>query len=261
MPMRMKSIAFLFLLIITTESPLSSQNRYNFAQFGDETLDFAKQPLKWGGNDWLKLGLIGAGTFLVMQADQPIRDVLMKDPSYYKTFPLRFGKFWGGPYPTPIFAGAFGLHGLLADDKTSRKIGFEIVQAALYSGGITTLLKVAFGRARPYTEKGSTEYEPFTFFDDGFHALPSGHATWAFALSTVLSRNAQSSALKVLAYLPATFTLVSRVYENEHWSSDCLLGAVVGFAVATWVVDLHDQKESPVQVSSIYPLTIRINLN
>jgi hypothetical protein len=257
----MKSITFLFLLIISGESLLFSQNRYDFTQFRDETFDFIKQPAKWEGNDWLRLGLIGAGTFLAMQADQPIRDAVMKDQSYSTSFPLKFGKFWGGPYPTPIIAGVFGLHGLLADDKASRKIGFEIVQAALYSGGITTVLKVAFGRARPYTDKGSAEYKPFTFFDDGFHALPSGHATWAFALSTVLSRNAQSSVLKVLAYLPAAFTLVSRVYEDDHWSSDCLLGAVVGFVVATWVVDLHDQKESPVRVSSIYPLTIRINLN
>jgi membrane-associated phospholipid phosphatase len=259
--MRMKSIAFLLLLIIACENPLFSQNRYNFAQFRDETVDFIKQPVKWEGNDWLKLGLVSAGTFLLMQADQPIRDAVMRDQSYYNTFPVTFGKFWGGPYPTVIFAGAFGLHGLLADDRSSKKIGFEIVQAALYSGGITTVLKVAFGRARPYTNLGRTDYQPFTFLDDGFHALPSGHTTWAFALSTVLSRNAQSSALKVLVYVPAALTVFARVYQDEHWISDSILGAVVGFAVATWVVDTHDQKESPVQVSSVYPLTIRINLN
>ena len=257
----MKSIAFLLLLIIACENPLFSQNRYNFAQFRDETVDFIKQPVKWEGNDWLKLGLIGAGTILVMQADQPIRDALMKDQSYYKSVPVEFGKLWGETYSTAIVAGAFGLHGILADDKTTKKVGFEIIQAALYSGGITSVLKFAFGRARPFMNKGSADYQPFTLLDDGFHSFPSGHSTLAFALSTVLSRNAQSSALKVLAYLPAALTAFSRVYQDYHWTSDCLLSAVVGFVVATWVVDIHDQKESPVQVSSIYPLTIRINLN
>ena len=261
MPIRMKSVAFFLLLIIACENPLFSQNRYNFAQFRDETVDFIKLPAKWEGNDWLKLGLIGAGTFLVMQADQPIRDAMMKDQSYYKSAPIEFGRLWGETYSTAIVAGVFGLHGILADNNSTKKIGFEIIQAALYSGGITTVLKFAFGRSRPYTNRGSADYRPFTLLDDGFLSLPSGHTTLAFALSTVLSRNAQSNALKVLVYIPAALTAFSRVYQDYHWTSDCLLSAVVGFVVATWVVDLHDQKESPVQLSSIYPLTIRININ
>jgi membrane-associated phospholipid phosphatase len=261
MLMRMKFIAFLFLLIIASESLLFSQNRYNFSQFGDETIDFVKQPARWEGTDWLRLGLIGAGTFLAMQADQPIRDALMKDQSYYKSFPVEFGKLWGETYTTALIAGAFGLHGLLADDKSTKKVGFEVIQVALYSGGITSLLKYAFGRARPYMNTGSANYQPFTLLDDGFHSFPSGHTTLAFALSTILSRNAQSNVLKVLAYIPTALTAFSRVYQDYHWTTDCLFSAVVGFVVATWVVDLHDQKEPPVRVSSIYPLTIRINLN
>ena len=143
---------------------------------------------------------------------------------------------------------------------STKKIGFEIVQAAFYSGATTTLLKVIVGRARPYADKGPSDYQPFTILDDGFHSLPSGHATLAFALSTVLSRNAQSNALKVIAYLPAALTAFSRVYQDYHWASDCVLSGLIGYIVATWVVDLHEQKESPVHVSSIYPLTISIAL-
>jgi membrane-associated phospholipid phosphatase len=259
--MRINSMVFVFLLLTVCENPLISQNRYNFAQFRDETVDFVKQPAKWEGNDWLKLGLVGAGTFWVMQADQPIRDALMKDQSYYRSFPVEFGRLWGETYTTAIVAGAFGLHGLLADDKSTKKVGFEIIQAALYSGGVTSVLKFAFGRARPFMNKGSADYQPFTLLDDGFHSLPSGHTTLAFALSTVLSRNAQSNTLKVLAYVPAVLTVFSRVYQDYHWTSDCILSAVIGYVVATWVVDLHDQKEAPIQVSSVYPLTIRINLD
>jgi len=259
--MRMRSIAPIVLFTLVCEHLLFSQNNYNFAQFRDETVDFIKQPTKWEGNDWLRLGLIGAGTFLVMQADQPIRDAVMRDQSYYKSFPVEFGKLWGETYSTAIIAGAFSLHGLLADDNSTKKVGFEVLQAALYSGGITTVLKVVFGRARPYTNRGRADYQPFTVLDDGYHALPSGHTTLAFALSTVLSRNAESGVLKVLAYVPAALTMFSRVYQDYHWTSDCLLGAVVGFVAATWVVDVHEQNESPVRISSIYPLTIRINLN
>jgi hypothetical protein len=249
------------LLLLTRENALFAQNKYDLVQFRDETIDCILRPTKWDGGDWLRLGLVGAATYLTMQVDQPARDAVMRDRSFSSSGVVAMGKFWGGPYPTIALAGAFGLHGLLTENRTSGKIGFEIVQAALYSGGVTTALKVAFGRARPYTNEGRASYKPFTFLDDGYHSLPSGHTTWAFALSTVLSRNAESNGLKVLAYVPAALTMVSRVFEDDHWASDCLLGAVVGYVVATWVVDVHEQKESVVQVSSVYPLTIQIHLN
>ncbi len=56
------------------------QFKYNFSQFGNETWGFIKQPTKWNGSDWLKLGLIGAGTFLILEiADEPIGDVVLKN--------------------------------------------------------------------------------------------------------------------------------------------------------------------------------------
>lgn len=258
--MRRSILAFVLLPMLCSPY-LRAQNSLSFKQFGDETADFIKQPTRWDGNDWLKLGLAGAGTFLVMQFDQPVRDGVMKDRSYYDSAPIRFGKFWGETYSTAVFAGAFGLHGMLTNNNSTKKVGFEIAQAALYSGGITTILKLALGRARPYTNEGSTKYLPFTIMDDGFHSLPSGHCTLAFALSTVLSRNVDSRALKALVFVPAALTAFSRIYQDYHWASDCVLGAVIGYVVATWVVDLHDSKDSPVHISGIYPLTIRINLN
>jgi membrane-associated phospholipid phosphatase len=122
-------------------------------------------------------------------------------------------------------------------------------------------MKFAFGRARPYTNEGPHSFHPFTLLNDGHLSLYSGHATIAFVLSTVLSRNAHSDFLKALAYVPAVFTAVSRVYQDQHWMSDNLLGAAVGYFVATWVVDFHEQNESRIGMSSIYPLTVRIILN
>lgn len=254
-------IAVMFLLPFFCVSSLFPQNRYNFSQFKDETFDFLKQPAKWEGNDWLKLGLVSAGTFLVMQTDQPIRDAVMKDRSYAQSVPVKFGKFWGETYTTAIAAGAFGLQGVLMDNNSSKKIGFEIAQAALYAGGITTVLKAAIGRARPYTDKGAWTYSPFTILDDGFHSFPSGHTTLAFALSTVLARNTDSGTLKVLVYIPAALTVFSRIYQDYHWASDCVLGAAIGYVAATWVANQHDSKESPVQLTGVYPLTIRIYFN
>jgi hypothetical protein len=256
-----QTMCAILLLTLVWFAAVPAQNKYDLSQFGNETVDFVKQPFRWQGNDWLKLGAAAAGTVLVMQLDQPVRDAMMRDRNYYKSIPVEFGRMWGETYTTVAVAGGFALHGLLAGNKSTQKIAFEVAQTALYAGGVTTMLKLALGRARPFTNKGASEFQPFTILDDDFHALPSGHTTLAFALSTVLSRNAGSSALKIIAFLPAALTAISRIYQDHHWTSDCLLGGIIGYAVATWVVDQHDRKDLPVNVSSVYPLTIRIVLN
>ncbi|MEW6703215.1 MAG: phosphatase PAP2 family protein [Bacteroidota bacterium] len=249
-----------FLLIIICQSSLIAQEEYNFSRFKDESFNFIKQPAKWDSNDWLKLGLISAGTFLIIQtADQPIRNEVLKDRNYFKSFPIEAGRIWGEIYTTTLFAGAFGMYGIIANDNSTKKVGFEIVQAAIYSGAITQLLKVSFGRARPYTNEGTKSFYPFSFSND-FNALPSGHTTLAFSLSTVLSKNAKSDFLKIISYIPAVLTAVSRVYQDKHWASDVFLGAAIGYFVGSWVVNQHEEKESSVQTFAIYPLTIKIKL-
>ena len=259
----MKKFFFPLLLIIIFESSLFGQLKYNFSQFGNETVDFIKQPTKWEGSDWLKIGLISAGTFLIMEtADQPIRDAVLKDQRYYKSVPIEFGRMWGDLYAPVVLFGGFAIHSLLTDDIGTRKIAYEIGQASLYAGAITYILKLAIGRARPYVNEGSTSFHPFSSIVSADNqSLPGGHNTAAFVLSTVLSRNAKPVWLKVLAYLPAALTFVSRVYQDKHWTSDDFLGAALGYFIATWVVDQHENNKSIVEISSTYPLSITIALN
>ncbi len=261
------------LLIIICEPSLFAQNpavrdsvernKYNFSQFGNETWSFIKQPTKWDGSDWLKIGLISAGTFLIMEtADQPIRNAVLKDQRYYKSVPIEFGRMWGELYSPVVLFGGFAIHSMLTDDIGTRKIAYEIGQASLYAGAVDYILKLVIGRARPYMEEGKTSFHPFSsLFSQNYHSIPGGHNTAAFAISTVLSRNAKPVWLKGLAYVPAVLTFISRVYQDQHWTSDDFLGATLGYVIATWVVDQHEQGENGIQVSSFYPLTIRIALD
>ena len=252
-------ILFPFILILICASSLHAQNHYNVSQFTDETLDFFKQPGKWRGNDWLKLGLIATGSVLVMQVDEPVRRAVLKDQGrYYHSIPIETGRIWGDWYTPVVVVGAFGLHGWLADKASSKKIGFETAQAVVYSELITQTLKIVFGRARPYENEGAFSFHPFTLSDIGFHSLPGGHNTNGWAMSTILSRNARSDALKFLVYIPAALTFLSRVYQDQHWTSDDFLGASIGFLVASWVVNLHENKESAANVPAVYLFTVSI---
>jgi membrane-associated phospholipid phosphatase len=241
--MKMRNIIIIIILfILFYESTVFAQNKYTFSQFGRETVDFIKQPLNWDCNDYLKMGVVIAGDGLIMYAaDQPIRDAVLRDQRYFYSVPIVSGRVYGELYSPIIFFSGFALYSLITDDMWSRKVAYEIGQASLYAGGINYLLKVAVGRARPNLNLGAGTYRPFSsLFVENFHSMPGGHTTAAFTISTVLSRNVKPVWLKVLFYVPAALTFVSRVYQDKHWTSDDFMGAAFGYYIATWVVDKHD---------------------
>jgi membrane-associated phospholipid phosphatase len=232
----------LIIFIILYKSPLLAENKYTFPEFANETVDFISLPIHWNGNDYLKMGIVCAGTGALMFADQPIRDAVQKDHRYYYSVPLEFGRMWGEYYSPIAFFGGFAIFSLITDDIATRKIAYEIGQASIYAGVISTLLKVSIGRARPLLNRGPGTYRPFvSLFSEDYHSIPGGHNFVAFTISTVLSRNVKPVWLKVLFYAPAALTFYSRVYQDKHWTSDDFIGAAMGYYIATWCVDQHEK--------------------
>ena len=238
--------------------------KYNFVQFERETWSFIKQPTQWDGGDWLRIGVISAGSVLVAEAvDQPVRDAVLRDHRYDKSVPIVGGRVWGELYTPVILFSGFAIHSIITGDMKTRKIAYEVGQASLYAGAITYILKLAIGRARPYTNNGNETFYPFgkIALKTDYQSFPGGHTTAGMVLSTVLARNTDSDWLKGLAYVPVAFTFVSRIYQDKHWTSDDFAGAGLGYFVATWVVDHHEVEQSRIHVSSIYPLTVSIRLD
>lgn len=235
---------------------------YGLNQFVHESYLFVKQPTLWKGSDWLKLGLVTVATISIMPLDEPITNSTQGEQRFYYNAPVVGGRIYGEWYSIGGVAGVFGLYGLIAHDTAAGKISIELFQAGVYSELTTLMLKIIIGRARPVSGNNPFTYRPFALIDDNFHSMPSGHTTSAFALSTVMSRYAHSTTLKILAYVPAGFTMFSRIYQNKHWLSDEILAAAIGYFVGNWVVDLHEGKRHRINISSIYPTTtITFSLN
>lgn len=232
----------LILLFCFTPLILFSQNNYNFAQFGKEAGTYYSSPLHWDKNDFLTLGIVTASTITAMQFDESIKTEVFKIDSNKKHWLMEAGRYWGESIPSASLSGILLIHGILANDNTTKKIGFEIVQSFIFSVSVTSALKIAIGRARPYTETSSSTFSPFSF-DNNNLSLPSGHTTIAFSLSTVLAKNTNNYGLKILAFIPAILTATSRVYQNYHWTSDVLLGAAIGYFTGKYVTDLHKQND------------------
>ena len=206
-------------------------------------------------------GAVAAITFALMQEDEQIRTIALKNPKYANSFPMEVGNQWGGFYFGPFLAVTLYATGSLANSNQTKKLGFEIAQGILYSEAISFVSKGIIGRSRPFTNQGASDYNPFTFFDSPHNSFPAGHVDAAIALSTVLSKNAGSGFLKVIAYIPAALTVTSRIMQDEHWASDVFIGAAIGYFVGTWVVKIHENKVPRIQVTSVYPLGLKINLN
>ena len=259
----------LLLLIVSFESSLlaqdslnmQKQNKYNFSELIHESGLLVIQPIKWRGCDWIKFGAVGIITYSLMREDEKIRTYAMNHPKYSKSTIMEVGNQWGGFFFGPLLAVTLYTTGSLAHSHKTKKIGFEIAQSMLYSEGISFISKGCIGRSRPFRNKGASDYQPFTFFNGPKNSFPAGHLDAAFAISTVLSKNTECVFLKVIAYVPAALTVASRIKQDEHWASDVFLGAVIGYSVGSWVVNLHEKNESRVQLTSLYPLTFKIGLN
>ena len=238
-----------------------STKLYSIPQFAHESVLFVKQPTKWHRNDWLKFSTVIVSTFAVMPFDERITNSTQGHQRFYYSAPIEGGRIYGEWYSIIGVAGAFGVYGLIRHDTLAKKVSIELFQAGLYSELVTMILKIAIGRARPIITDNAFSYRPFNFVDYNFHSMPSGHTTSAFAMSTVMSRHAHSTVLKILAYVPAGFTMFSRLYQHQHWLSDEILAAGIGYFVGNWVVDLHEGKRHRINVTSIAPLGISYALN
>ena len=234
---------------------------YSISQFVHETYLFVQTPIKWNGNDWLKLGGVAVTTIAAMTLDKTIANSTQGYQRYYYSYPVVGGRIYGEWYSIGGVTAVFGVFGLIARDDRAKKIAIELAQAGIYSEAVTELFKIAIGRARPSTTDNTFSYKPFNI-TNAYNSMPSGHTTAAMALSTVMSRHANSTLLKILAYVPAGFTMFSRIYQNKHWLSDEIPALAIGYFTGNWVVDLHEGKKHRINVTSVYPTTaITLSLN
>jgi len=241
---------------------IQEKNKYNLSELIHESGLLVIRPIKWRGCDWIKFGAASIITVSLMQEDKKIRNYAQDHPKYSKSVPMEVGNQWGGFFFGPLLAVTLYTTGSLAHSRKTKKLGFEIAEAMLFSEGISFITKGFIGRARPfYGNHDPFDYHPFSFFYSPTNPFPAGHVDAAFAISTVLSKNTECGFLKVIAYIPAALTVTSRIMQDEHWASDVFIGAVIGYSVGNWVVNIHDNKESRVQLTSLYPLSFKIALN
>jgi membrane-associated phospholipid phosphatase len=95
------------------------------------------------------------------------------------------------------------------------------------SGLLTMILKMSFGRCRPYNSPvfDALYFKPFTLNWD-FHSYPSGHTQVSFTLASFLAYVWPK--MTIYFYILAGIIALSRVILDYHFLGDVIFGAYIG---------------------------------
>lgn len=193
-------------------------------------------PAAWTPGTWgrISLGALALAG-LSMALDRPVdRGLRRSDLSAYDPWARRLDSLGGTG--TVVIAGGAYLGGLLADRPRLQAFGSDaafsmfVAQVALTLPG-----KFLAGRSRPVDDAGPYHFKPM----GGRDSFPSGHATQAFTLATVVSAYADRPWASVAAYTGATLVGLARVEQRAHYVSDVAAGAVIGTLSAKAVLLRH----------------------
>ena len=136
---------------------------------------------------------------------------------------------------------AMGLSGMmfLAGEQDSKLVNTSY--SSLAAGGMGLLgamgLKYAVGRSRPDLGLGASRFTPVSK-NNGNSSFPSGHTTIMWAAVTPYAKAYDAPWL----YGVAALTNVARVGGRNHWLSDTVGGALLGYALGDYMWESQRKK-------------------
>jgi hypothetical protein len=209
--------------------------------------DVLGAPLTWKAQQWGHFSLAVAGLGAAALLDRWVRDAEERDHNHFADQvatdfePLGIGGALG-------IVGTFYLKGLLGDDAKARSVGEDGLIASLIADGIITpALKSVTGRNRPHDSTRTFDFNAF----GGKSSFPSGHATEAFAVASVIATHYDAGWVKGVAYGSAVLVGFARIHHQAHFFSDVAAGALIGTAVGRGVVHRNAGERRHLQVSPL----------
>src|SRR6266446_1940453 len=188
-------------------------------------LHTAKANAKW----W---AIFGGATAVLIATDKWTSKQLpnTSDQIAVSTWTSRFG---AGYSLLPI-SGTFYFIGLGTHDERFRETGILGFEALADTAAVGMVLKLATRRERPLEGNGNGGFwaAKSSFWNSGF---PSGHALSSWALASVVAHEYPHPLIvPITAYALATTVCVSRLTVRQHFASDIVVGAGMGWFIGDY---------------------------
>jgi membrane-associated phospholipid phosphatase len=203
---------------------------------GEDEKAIFTSPLRLQPKDGYWLAPLGAATGLAIAYDADASEAVGVDPSRTTTANTiaDFGSFWA--------AGAEGAGiyfvGLAKKNPKLAETGRLADEAIIGSGTVTLLTKLASNRQRPGQGNGQGDFWPYgTQHWEWDSSFPSDHATASMALARVIAGEYPHWYVMAPAYGFAETISMARIFANQHFPSDILVGQAVGFLTGSYVLN------------------------
>jgi len=253
-----KSFSGLFFLVLVSAQLAFSQgatmpeekeylklNKDYLFSYLTDARDVAIAPLRWNKNQWIGFAGFVGGTALVYTQDEEIAQFFQRNQTETKD---NLNKYIFDPlgtwYLIPIFGGMY-IYGLAAKNPEAETAALLTSKAIVIAGTYSFVFKNIFQRKRPYeSDPPDAGYWGGPF--DGFNhnSFPSGHTTVVFAAATALSTYYNDKLwVGLTSYSLATLVGISRMYDDAHWASDVIAGAMLGYAIGKLVANKQNKQK------------------
>ena len=146
-----------------------------------------------------------------------------------------------GVYGLSAAAGGIFVTGLITHNEHATDAGIRSAEASVDSVILYAAMKAVLARQRPYAGQGEGR-----FFSGNWAAgaFPSGHATFAWTLASVMAHEYPNWPMRLLMYGSAAAVSTTRVTGGVHFPADVFAGSVIGFGVGAYVTHKSRQKIS-----------------
>jgi hypothetical protein len=220
---------------------------------GENALDIAQAPTSLLEMDpLLVLGVTGGVVGAMATIDAPVyREMNTSGSSVAGVTGILAapGRWYDRVGPDEVslgVVGALATGGILLQRPRVTRTAVHVAEAVVYTKVVTSAAKGVIGRTRPFAtddplalddaEEIATAHEEL--------AMPSGHTSRAFALASVLSHEFDRWYVSVPAYGFATSVGLQRIHSGDHWLTDVVVGAALGYAIGRIVADPPPAKGS-----------------
>ncbi len=229
--------------------------------YWDSGLTVLGQPLHYDWKDWTVFGGVAAATTLAFVYDDEIYDIVNKNfNDDMGRFISRYTDVFGEEYfILPTVALTYAISAINKDCRL-RNLSLATLQSFIYAELASAGLKVLTCRLRPSDSNLQPPTSNFQNWLGPFATLestsfPSGHAMRSFALATTVAGfYPDKKWLGVVSYSLATMTSIGRVLCEDHWLSDVVVGAALGYFIGRGVVSFNE-KIGNITAVEIVPVT------